>query len=540
MTSVDINTAAEELEDDHSGELELLPPARPVMSSAIATLHEHHAAMGYAADLAAAMVDTEMVPTRYRGRAKKGDAAAAILYGAELGLNPIQSLQNIFAVHGSPSMYARTMKALLRRQGYKFKTIEESDTVHEVHGWEPGSDPKIDDPDEISRWTIEDAQKAEFAPVMDAETGDWKTFTKKNGETAVLGNMKYVTQPKQMLYAKATAEVCRKLAPDVLLGIAYSTEEMESEREPITVTAERPATRRRGGKGVDGLAARAQAAEAGEEPIDAETVEDCESDAAVSGWKSPDPQRAWNDAIAKHGEPVVDGDTGCHRWQGALDAKGYGFFGRGDMAHRFAYAMTNGPIPEGLCIDHVWERGCRFHDCVNTEHLEAVTLAENGRRSTQVHQWYRDRNECSHGHEYTPENTRMYKGARICKTCNRDRVRKHRDEGAEASSGATLPLDSHDQEPGGKSEKSGLRKAVEKRTFGLIGEIKPPLSREDRISLYRSIIGRDQIDSTNDLSDSEVTLVGDQIYKWGKAGELDDKIRDIVNIATLRAEQDNR
>jgi hypothetical protein len=387
-TETEINTAAEQLEDEPGSSLELLPPARPVMSSAIATLHEHHAAMGYAADLAAAMVDTEMVPTRYRGRAKKGDAAAAILYGAELGLNPIQSLQNIFAVHGTPSMYARTMKALLRRQGYKFKTIEESDTVYEVHGWEPGSSGE---PDEVSRWTIEDAQKAEFCPVIDPETGDYKTFTKKNGETAVLGNMKYITQPKVMLYAKGTAEICRKLAPDVLLGIAYSAEELEAEREPVSVTSER-APRRRGGKGVDGLAARAEAAQSGEEPIDAETVED--SDPGQGG-----------------------------------------------------------------------------------------------------------------GNEQS--------------------------QGAEPSSGPQLWADSADKEPA--EPKTAMRKAVEKRLFGLIGEVDPPLSRDDRLDVYRGILGDPKIQSTNDLNDVQVSRVGDFLYQWGKDGELNDKIRDLLMAADAAA-----
>ncbi len=49
-------------------------------------------------------------------------------------------------------------------------------------------------------------------------------------------------------------------------------------------------------------------------------------------------------------------------------------------AHRLAYAQTKGPIPDGLVIDHL----CRVTMCVNPDHLEAVTVAENVRRTTQV------------------------------------------------------------------------------------------------------------------------------------------------------------
>lgn len=50
------------------------------------------------------------------------------------------------------------------------------------------------------------------------------------------------------------------------------------------------------------------------------------------------------------------------------------------MAHRVAYELAIGPIPEGLTIDHVKARGCTRVDCCNPAHLEAVTYAENQHR----------------------------------------------------------------------------------------------------------------------------------------------------------------
>lgn len=92
-----------------------------------------------------------------------------------------------------------------------------------------------------------------------------------------------------------------------------------------------------------------------------------------------------------------------------------------------------------------------------------------------------------------------------------------------------------DQKP-----KTAMRQSLENRTFQLIGNIKPPLSRADRILVYRDIIGREDINSTNDLTDVEVTKVGDKLYDWrkGAGGEqrLNQKILDIVNTATIAAE----
>jgi len=49
-------------------------------------------------------------------------------------------------------------------------------------------------------------------------------------------------------------------------------------------------------------------------------------------------------------------------------------------AHRFAYELLVGPIPEGMDLDHV----CGVRLCVWPEHLEPVTHAENLRRRSSV------------------------------------------------------------------------------------------------------------------------------------------------------------
>lgn len=72
-------------------------------------------------------------------------------------------------------------------------------------------------------------------------------------------------------------------------------------------------------------------------------------------------------------------DEGCWEWQWATDRRGYGRVRHGDrtrFAHQVEYEKRNGDIPEGLELDHL----CRNPPCVNPDHLEPVTHAENVRR----------------------------------------------------------------------------------------------------------------------------------------------------------------
>lgn len=117
--------------------------------------------------------------------------------------------------------------------------------------------------------------------------------------------------------------------------------------------------------------------------------------------------------------------TPCVRLPGFLDPDGYvrinGHSTGEQFAHRAAYVERYGPIPRGLETDHL----CRNRWCANPDHLEAVTHAENMRRRSEA------QTHCTHGHEFTPENTYLRPrsangGARSCRACNRDAVRRYK------------------------------------------------------------------------------------------------------------------
>lgn len=135
-----------------------------------------------------------------------------------------------------------------------------------------------------------------------------------------------------------------------------------------------------------------------------------------------DAQRFW--------ERVQQTDT-CWVWIGGKSAEGYGGFSVGSRpagtlrhvgAHRFAYELLVGPIPEGAHLDHL----CRNTSCVRPDHLEPVSSWENiqrGKPSPPV--LNKQKTCCVHGHEFTPENTwRDRRGSRHCRVCMRARWRK--------------------------------------------------------------------------------------------------------------------
>lgn len=119
----------------------------------------------------------------------------------------------------------------------------------------------------------------------------------------------------------------------------------------------------------------------------------------------------------------------CWLWSGTVRYDGYpqlSLHDHSQLAHRVAYQVANGPIPDGLEIDHL----CRVRHCVNPKHLEAVTRLVNVHRSGANPGVNSRKTQCLLGHPLSGSNLGITRnGARKCMECRRGYNRKYRAKG---------------------------------------------------------------------------------------------------------------
>lgn len=177
---------------------------------------------------------TSFCPQSYRDSARKisqeteqpvgvivsNQLTAAMLTGQTLGLDPMQSFQALDIIMGRPALNALAMRALVQSHGHDVWTQEEKPDSVTVAGRRAGW------PESRKETVTWDRRRAQRAGLLDKDN--------------------WVNYEPDMLLARATAAVCRRIASDVLLGIPYSAEEladMDAEQQ-----ASQPQTRRRASK----------------------------------------------------------------------------------------------------------------------------------------------------------------------------------------------------------------------------------------------------------------------------------------------------
>jgi len=134
------------------------------------------------------------------------------------------------------------------------------------------------------------------------------------------------------------------------------------------------------------------------------------------------PGNRWIPLAERFWAKVEKRSDGHWLWLASLYHDGYGKFsvdGKHRRAHRVAWELCVGPIPEGRVLDHV--KGlCPYRHCVNPVHLRPVTQAVNVNAGDAS---YAERTHCKRGHPLE-NNIILVAGRRLCRTCKNDGQRR--------------------------------------------------------------------------------------------------------------------
>jgi hypothetical protein len=180
-----------------------------------------------AAGIAKALAGTPFVPEQLR-RYTNPDApankrildydgtvatvTAVLLAGQELGFGPMASLRSITIIKGTVGLYALAARALLLQRGFEIVVKESTSQRAVVVARRAGGEWQT------ATWDLDRARTAKLFP--GAEYSNWRT------------------QTKAMLVARATAEACRWVAADAMLGLPAMAEELEENADGKVVYAE--------------------------------------------------------------------------------------------------------------------------------------------------------------------------------------------------------------------------------------------------------------------------------------------------------------
>jgi hypothetical protein len=174
------------------------PPPPAIADVPLEGRHRWVALLAEVAQLAHAVANTDFVPKGMRNN--EAAITAAILYGDEIGLAPMQALRSIAIIDGQPSLRAETQRAMILGAGH-FIWPEEF-TVTKVTWAGRRFDSINAEPTRIT-WTMDDARRAH----LDGKP-NWRSY------------------PREMMSARSSADLARAIFADVIGGLA-ATEELE-------------------------------------------------------------------------------------------------------------------------------------------------------------------------------------------------------------------------------------------------------------------------------------------------------------------------
>lgn len=211
-------------------------------------------------------------------RGKPEEVTAVILAGNELGLQPMAALKSVDVIQGQPALRAHAMRGLLQSKGHEIELVESDDTHCVMRGRRKGAE----------NWqeVVWDIPRARLLGLLNKD--QWKK------------------QPKTMLIARATGELARLVASDVLHGMPYAAEELDAQPR-ITVQQVAPAQP----LSIASLTAYPASAQAAPvEPATSDTGWQPDNDPAPHEWDI-------HTLAATLGMSDADLDERCHRLTGS-------------------------------------------------------------------------------------------------------------------------------------------------------------------------------------------------------------------------------
>lgn len=150
------------------------------------------------------LAESDLVPKDFKG--KPGNCLVAMQWGAEVGLKPLQSLQNIAVINGRPALWGDSIIALVRSSPL-CEFVQESDDGHTA----TCRVKRRGEVEQVVTFSMDDAKAAG----LQGKAGPWTQY------------------PKRMRQMRARAFALRDVFPDVLRGMQVAEEVLDTPANAI-------------------------------------------------------------------------------------------------------------------------------------------------------------------------------------------------------------------------------------------------------------------------------------------------------------------